>query len=85
VPPTARRRITSTTSGVTSWGLWGGGWSAKLLYALSTSVLLLGIPWALAYTEEQQMIEMEKEQGMMQRGASEVSYVKWLVFEGEGR
>lgn len=28
---------------------------------LSTSLLLLGVPWALAYTEEAQYVEMEKE------------------------
>lgn len=29
---------------------------------VSTSALLLGVPWALAFLEEQQIMEMEKEQ-----------------------
>lgn len=39
---------------------------------VSTSLLLLGVPWALAYAEEQQMIEMEREMTMQQK-AGEVS------------
>lgn len=38
---------------------------------VSTSALLLGVPWALAFSEEQQLQEMEREM-QMQRGASEV-------------
>ena len=44
----------------------------KGLWLVSTSVMLLGVPWALAYADEQQMAEMEKEM-QAQRTASEVS------------
>lgn len=43
----------------------------KALWVVSTSALLLGVPWALAYAEEQQMIEMEREMKMQQQ-ANEV-------------
>jgi import receptor subunit TOM22 len=35
---------------------------------VSTSALLLGVPWALAFAEEQQMVEMEKEMRMREMG-----------------
>ena len=35
---------------------------------VSTSALLLGVPWALAFAEEQQMVEMEKEARMRELG-----------------
>ena len=39
---------------------------------VSTSALLLGVPFALALVEEQQVVEMEKEQRMREMG-NEVS------------
>jgi mitochondrial import receptor subunit TOM22 len=48
----------------------------KALFVFSTSALLLGVPWALAFAEEQQMVEMEKEMRMREMGG-EVS----LAFE----
>jgi import receptor subunit TOM22 len=35
---------------------------------VSTSALFLGVPWALAFAEEQQMVEMEKEMKMREMG-----------------
>ena len=72
VPPATRRRISSTVSTTSSYmksGLMLGG---KTLWVVSTSALLLGVPWALAFAEEQQVIEMEKEQKMRDMG-NEVS------------
>jgi import receptor subunit TOM22 len=46
--------------------------AGKGLWIFSTSALLIGIPWAMAYQEEVQMVEMEKEM-RMQQAASEVS------------
>ena len=47
-------------------------YGGKTLWVVSTSVLLLGVPWALAFAEEQQMAEMEREM-KMQQSANEVS------------
>ncbi|KAH0013523.1 hypothetical protein KCU78_g9162, partial [Aureobasidium melanogenum] len=41
-------------------------YGGKTLWVVSTSVLLLGVPWALAFAEEQQMAEMEREMKMQQ-------------------
>ena len=45
--------------------------TGKTLWVVSTSALLLGVPWALAFSEEQQVQEMEREM-RMQQSANEV-------------
>ena len=40
---------------------------------MSTSVLLMGIPYALALGQEQEIMEREREEGLMREGASSVS------------
>lgn len=61
IPPKARNTISgavgSVYSGVTSTLGFGG----RALYVLGTVVLMIGVPFAVAVSEEQQMIEMEKE------------------------
>ena len=83
IPPSQRRYISSSVSTASSWlrsGLQLGG---KGLWLVSTSVMLLSVPWALAYAEEQQMAEMEKEM-QAQKAASEVSHMIQDMGEGEG-
>ncbi|KAI9779732.1 MAG: mitochondrial import receptor protein [Geoglossum umbratile] len=66
LPPKQRAALSNTFNTTYSWlrsGLLFGG---KSLWVISTSALLLGVPWALAFAEEQQMIEMEKEMKMQQ-------------------
>ncbi|KAF3903488.1 hypothetical protein ABW20_dc0108520 [Dactylellina cionopaga] len=66
IPPSRRAQLSrsfDSTYGLFSSGLTFGG---KSLWVLSTSALLLGVPYVLAWTEEQQMIEMEKEMQMQQ-------------------
>ncbi len=68
IPPTTRSYISNkveTTAGWIKSGLFFGG---KTLWVVSTSALLLGVPWALAFAEEQQMVEMEKEMKMRDMG-----------------
>lgn len=42
------------------------------MWVLSTSALLIGVPWALAFVDEQGVLEMEREQ-RAREGAGEVS------------
>ena len=69
LPPSQRRALSSTVSSTTSWLKAGAVFSGKALWVVSTSLLLLGVPWALAYAEEQQMIEMEREMAMQQQAS----------------
>lgn len=71
VPPTYRKKISSAANTTYDWTASGLSFSGKALWVISTSALLLGIPWALAFSEEQQMQEMEREM-RMQQGANEV-------------
>ncbi|KAL9113665.1 MAG: hypothetical protein Q9187_007577 [Circinaria calcarea] len=72
VPPATRRRISSTSSTAVSYAKTLLTWGGKTLFVVSTSALMVGVPWALAFSEEQQFIEMEKEQ-KAREAAGEVS------------
>ncbi|KAI1125043.1 mitochondrial outer membrane translocase complex, subunit Tom22 [Nemania abortiva] len=68
ISPQTRGYINNTVStagnAVKSVLSFGG----KTLWVISSSALLLGIPWALAWSEEQQVLEMEKEMKMREMG-----------------
>ncbi|KAJ5832138.1 Mitochondrial import receptor subunit tom22 [Penicillium riverlandense] len=70
IPPSARRTVSSSVSSLTSFTKAGLSFSGKAVWIISTSAFLIGVPWALAYAEEEQYIQMEREQGMI-RGANE--------------
>ncbi|KAI0881988.1 mitochondrial import translocase, subunit Tom22 [Annulohypoxylon maeteangense] len=68
IPPHTRtsisNKITATTDAIGSVLSFSG----KTLWVLGTSALIIGVPWALAWVEEQQVIEMEKEMKMREMG-----------------
>jgi import receptor subunit TOM22 len=68
IPPTTRSFISNKVETTTGWIKSGLLFSGKTLWVVSTSALLLGVPWALAFAEEQQMVEMEKEMKMRDMG-----------------
>lgn len=72
VPPSYRKTVANITSTGYSWASSAVSLSGKTLWVVSTSALLLGVPWALAFSEEQQVQEMEREM-RMQQSANEVS------------
>ncbi|KAB8231508.1 mitochondrial import receptor protein [Aspergillus alliaceus] len=71
IPPSARRQFNSTVSAVTSFTKSSLMFSGRALWVISTSAFLVGIPFALAYAEEEQYVQMEREQGMI-KGANEM-------------
>lgn len=72
IPARRRAQISSSVDRVSSWVGSSLTWSGKALWVISTSALLLGVPWALAYADDQQMAEIEGQMAMQQK-ASEVS------------
>lgn len=68
IPPSTRLTISNTVDGATSWAWSGLMFGGKTIWVVATSALLLGVPWALAFAEEQQMVEMEKEYKMREMG-----------------
>lgn len=89
VPPAQRRYLSATVATATAWARRGLLLGGKTLWVVSTSALLVGVPWALAWSEEQQMMEMEREM-RMQQSASEVSsyfilfWFCWVFRDGRG-
>ena len=72
LPPSTRRRIVSSYETVKGYAWYGLTLSGKTAWVISTSALLLGVPFILAVVEEQQVVEAEKEQRMREMG-NEVS------------
>ena len=72
IPASTRRSVSSKVSTATSWVKSGLTMGGKTLWVVSTSVLLLGVPWALAYSEEQMIVEQERAELMQQRAQNEV-------------
>ncbi|KAF2084628.1 mitochondrial import translocase, subunit Tom22 [Saccharata proteae CBS 121410] len=66
VPPAQRRFFNNAASNASSWFSTGLRVSGQCLWVMSSSALLLGVPWALAYSEDLQMAEMEREMKMQQ-------------------
>jgi import receptor subunit TOM22 len=73
VPPKQRAILSNTYSTASDWVGRGLTFGGQALWVLSTSVLLVGLPWALAFAEDQQMAEAEQ-QMKMQQTANEVSF-----------
>ncbi|KAI1822982.1 mitochondrial outer membrane translocase complex, subunit Tom22 [Xylaria intraflava] len=68
VPPQTRGYIANTVSTASNAVKSALSFSGKTLWVISSSALLLGIPWALLWAEEQQVLEMEKEMKMREMG-----------------
>ncbi|KAI0460524.1 mitochondrial outer membrane translocase complex, subunit Tom22 [Xylaria acuta] len=68
VPPQTRGYIANTVSTAGNAVRSALSFGGKSLWVISSSALLLGIPWALAWAEEQQVLEMEKELKMREMG-----------------
>jgi import receptor subunit TOM22 len=73
VPPKARARISAATSSLVSATSTTVNYSGKGLWVLATSILLLGIPYALALGDEQQFMEEERQRGMMAEAAQGIT------------
>ncbi|KAF4551208.1 Mitochondrial import receptor subunit tom22-like protein [Elsinoe fawcettii] len=67
IPPTARKSLSNTFDSASSLVKSGISIGGKTLWVVSTSVLLVGVPWALALAEEQQMEMMEREMKAQER------------------
>lgn len=73
LPPSTRQRIATTFTTTKSYVIGGLYLTGKAGWILCTSAMLIGVPFGLAWMEEQQVVEMEKEQKMREMG-NEVRY-----------
>jgi import receptor subunit TOM22 len=72
IPASTRRSVSSKANTISSWFKSGLNMGGKTLWVVSTSALLLGVPWALAYSEEQMIVEQERAELQAQRAQNEV-------------
>ena len=61
IPIKQRTKVSNAVNGVWEWITWSGKTGGKLAFVLSTGVMMVGVPYALAVAEEGQMVEMERE------------------------
>ena len=61
VPASTRRKISSGLSNSWAASKSVGLWSGKAAWVVTTSALLVLVPFAMAMTEEQMILEQEKE------------------------
>ncbi|KAL5347703.1 hypothetical protein ACLOAV_007112 [Pseudogymnoascus australis] len=69
IPPTTRTTISNIFNTTSSYVATTLGFGGKAIFVLSTSALLLGVPWALAFAEEQQIADMENEMRAREAGS----------------
>jgi len=81
IPASTRRAVSAKASTVTAWVKSGLRMGGKTLWVVGTSALLLGVPWALAYSEEQMIVEQERAELQAQRAQNEVW---WRLFPSRG-
>lgn len=74
IPASTRRSVSSKANTISSWFKSGLSMGGKTLWVVSTSALLLGVPWALAYSEEQMIVEQERAELQAQRAQNEVRF-----------
>ncbi|CAG8950221.1 hypothetical protein HYFRA_00008459 [Hymenoscyphus fraxineus] len=72
VPPTTRTYISDKVDTTTNFVKKSLFFSGSFLYVISTGALMLGVPWALAFAEEQGVIEMENEMKMREQGTKDI-------------
>ncbi|KAL8670498.1 MAG: hypothetical protein Q9168_004966 [Polycauliona sp. 1 TL-2023] len=73
IPPSTRRSIATTSSNVFSALKSTALFSGKSLYVISTGGLMVLVPYMMAVMEEQQIVEMEREQKAREMGSEIMS------------
>lgn len=68
IPPTTRGWIASRVEKVSSSAWSALSFTGKGAWVLTTSALFLGVPFALSFSEDQQLAAMEQEFNMRQAG-----------------
>ena len=72
VPPTTRHKISSRLASTASFVKAGGKLVGNLVWIVTTSALLVGLPLALILEDEAKIVAQEKEMLAQQQGAQQV-------------
>ncbi|KAI0042473.1 mitochondrial import translocase subunit Tom22 [Auriscalpium vulgare] len=73
VPPTTRHSISTKISSTASFLKKGSKIAGNLIWVVTTSALLIGLPLALSLEDEAKVVAQEKELLAQQQGAQQVS------------
>lgn len=68
IPPTTRGWIHNRYQAASRFGKTALLFCGRAAWAVSVTALMIGVPFALAYAEEQNLIAMEQEQRMREMG-----------------
>lgn len=69
VPPSTRRSLSHTFSTAYVYAAFGGKLAGKLAWVVTTSALLVGLPYALAVEGEAAVVQQERDFAQQQSGA----------------
>jgi len=74
IPPTTRHNISSRISSTASFFKRGGKIAGNLVWIVTTSALLVGLPLALVLEDEAKIVAQEQEMLEQQQGAQQMMY-----------
>lgn len=74
ISPKTRARISSAASTVQSYAEGTWSFTSKSAWVISTTAILWGVPYGLALLQETELMEQEREQGMLREGGNMVSH-----------
>jgi len=77
VPPSTRHSISSKVSSTASFIKKGGKIFGNIVWVVTTSALLVGLPLALSLEDEAKIVAQEKEMLAQQQGAQQVSTLNY--------
>ena len=72
IPPTTRSKISSSASTLNSYAKGTWSFTSKSIWVVSTTMILWGVPFGMALLQETELMEQEREQGMLKEGGSMV-------------
>lgn len=73
VPPETRTSLKQTAGVVREWSTWAANSTGNVLWWISTSALLVGLPLMLSIEEEAKITQQEREMQMQSQGQQQVS------------
>lgn len=81
IPPSTRLSVAKTFGQASSWAKWTGKAAGNVVWVVTTTALLVGLPMAIAIEDETRLVAQEKEMLGQQQGQAGVCLPS-LAFSG---
>jgi hypothetical protein len=72
IPPSTRLSVVKTFGQASSWAKWTGKAAGNVVWVVTTTALLVGLPMAIAIEDETRLVAQEKEMLGQQQGQAGV-------------